>query len=249
MGDMAEPLFFFPIPHSSFPLTSEAMTARIAALAAAALLAGCASLPNQHTFTPVAPAVMGAMQGPGVQPGPPTGAIYQAGQDVRLFESRTARRVGDIVTIRLVEATNASKRASTGLDKSSDSSFEVPAPTGFGGMTTDVTASATADNTFTGKGTSDQSNSLRGTISAVVVGIYPNGNLLIRGEKMLALNQGEEYVQIQGVVRPEDIFADNSVLSGQIADARITYGGTGALADSNAPGWLTRFFISPFFPI
>ncbi|HAS51981.1 MAG TPA: flagellar basal body L-ring protein, partial [Gammaproteobacteria bacterium] len=84
--------------------------------------------------------------------------------------------------------------------------------------------------------------------SAVVVGVYPNGNLAIRGEKMLTLNQGEEMVQISGVIRPEDIKADNSILSSQVADAKITYAGNGSLADANTIGWLGRFFLSPLFP-
>lgn len=211
----------------------------------AALLAGCEGLPNNHTFSPVAPAVMGALPVAAV-PARPTGAIYPYGRDLRLFESRTARRVGDIITIRLAERTNASKKANTSVDK--DGKNELDVPVLFGNTVSDLEMDLEQKRGFDGKGSSDQSNSITGTLSAVVIGVYPNGNLAIHGEKQLTLNQGEEVVQIQGVVRPDDIAADNSVASGQVADAQITYAGRGALADSNAMGWASRFFNSPYWP-
>ncbi len=76
----------------------------------------------------------------------------------------------------------------------------------------------------------------------------PNGNLLIRGQKSIGINQGSEYVRVEGVIRPIDIAPDNSVLSSMVANAKITYAGKGALADSNKPSWLARFFNSPLMP-
>jgi flagellar L-ring protein precursor FlgH len=76
----------------------------------------------------------------------------------------------------------------------------------------------------------------------------PNGNLLVRGEKRITLNQGEEYIRLQGIVRPVDIGPQNSVPSTKLADAQIAYSGKGALADANRAGWLSRFFNSPWFP-
>jgi flagellar L-ring protein precursor FlgH len=207
------------------------------------LLAGCA----QHEFTPVMSQV--AFK----QPSPTrvvTGSIYQDGRDLRLFEDRTARRVGDIVTIRLAERTDASKKASTSMNKNDE--FNLANPTLFGlpfsAGANNLEMSGKGDRKFDGSGASDQSNSLKGQITAVVVDVYPNNYLAIKGEKMLTLNQGEELVQIAGVVRPEDIAADNSVLSTQIADAKITYTGQGAIADANTIGWLMRFFISALMP-
>jgi flagellar L-ring protein precursor FlgH len=218
-----------------------------ATVLAVPLLAGCSGIINQHKFTPVAPQAMGQQPSPSAST---PGAIYQAGQDMRLFEDRTARRVGDILTIRLVERTNASKKASTSVDKESEVALANPTlfgkPLALGSHNLETSVSGTRD--FKGSGESDQSNSLSGEISAVVTQVYPNGNLVIRGEKMLTLNQGEEFVQISGVVRPEDVGSDNSVLSTQVADAQITYAGKGALADANAVGWLGRFFLSPLWP-
>jgi flagellar L-ring protein precursor FlgH len=216
----------------------------VSAIAMLIVLAGCEGLPNQHRFTPVAPQVAGQIGAPqGASRS--AGTIYKEGGEMRLFEDRTARRVGDILTIRLVERTDASKKASTSVGKESDTSFADPV---LFGNSINLATEIKGNRTFDGSGQSDQSNSLRGQLSAIVVEVYPNGNLLIRGEKMLTLNQGQEFVQISGVVRLDDIEPDNSVLSTQVADAQITYGGKGAMADANAAGWLTRFFISPFWP-
>jgi flagellar L-ring protein precursor FlgH len=78
--------------------------------------------------------------------------------------------------------------------------------------------------------------------------VLSNGNLRIQGEKWIRINHGEEYIRLQGIVRPVDIGPDNSILSTQIANVQVAYGGTGTLADSNQPGWLTRLFTSPLFP-
>ena len=97
-------------------------------------------------------------------------------------------------------------------------------------------------------GDSSQSNSLSGNITVTVAAVHPNGNMLVRGEKLLTLNQGAEVVRISGLVRPVDVTPQNTVLSTQIADAQITYSGTGAIAQSNQQGWLARFFNSPYWP-
>jgi flagellar L-ring protein precursor FlgH len=111
-------------------------------------------------------------------------------------------------------------------------------------LETDLSAS----NDYSGKADSKQSNSLNGSITVTVADVLPNGNLVIRGEKRLNLNQGNEYIKISGMVRPVDIATDNSVLSTKIADATIVYSGDGANADSNKVGWLGRFFMSAAFP-
>ena len=190
------------------------------------------------------------------------GAIYQSGQSTALFEDVRARRIGDILVVRLQESTNATKSSTTSTDKSQSStltnptifgstpSFDLPgiAPLA---STSDNTleTSISSANEFEGGGDSAQSNSLSGDIAVTVADVLPNGNLYVRGEKRLSLNQGNEYVRIAGIVRPIDIQSDNSVLSTQIADATIAYSGDGALADSNRPGWLARFFNSAIFPL
>lgn len=174
------------------------------------------------------------------------GAIYQASTANALFDDLKARHVGDTLTIRLSESTQASKSASTGAAKDTtiDTGFPVllgTSPT-FNGKSL-LNNSVTSKQDFQGKGSSSQSNSLSGNITVTVAEVLPNGNLLVRGEKWLALNQGEEFVQISGIVRTADIATDNSVPSSRIADARITYGGNGAVSDSNRPGFLTRVFL------
>jgi flagellar L-ring protein precursor FlgH len=175
-----------------------------------------------------------------------SGTIYQSARGLSLFEDIKARQVGDTVTIRLAESTQASKSAST--DAKKDSTINTGTPKLLDGLITEDGAQSlltewTTAQQFGGKGSSSQSNSLNGNITVTVAEVYPNGNLLVRGEKWLTLNQGEEYVQIAGIVRPSDIGPDNSVASFKVADARITYSGTGAVADSNRPGILTRFFL------
>ena len=183
---------------------------------------------------------------------PTDGAIYQEGYSLVLFADRRATRVGDIVTIRLEEETRASKSAGTKIAK--ESTVAVQEPTIFGtlikGLSENAGLSSSLDgeSEFSGKSESDQSNSLTGTVSAMVAEVLPNGLLLIQGEKWLNLNRGEEYLRVSGLARPEDIDSDNSVSSLKLADARIAYSGTGELADSNKAGWLTRFFLSPIMP-
>jgi flagellar L-ring protein precursor FlgH len=175
-----------------------------------------------------------------------SGAIYQPARGLSLFEDVKARRIGDTLTIRLAEKTQASKSASS--DASKESSVDTGVPViGGKGITRNgkniLNNEWETEQDFAGKGSSSQSNSLSGNITVTVAEVYPNGNLLVRGEKWLTLNQGEEFVQISGIVRPVDIASDNSVDSYKVADARITYSGQGTLADANRPGILTRFFI------
>jgi flagellar L-ring protein precursor FlgH len=159
--------------------------------------------------------------------------------------------VGDVLTIVLTERTDASKSASTKTAKSQ--SVEIAEPSLFGRNVTWggkplLSASIEGDRDLNGEGSSQQSNRLTGSITVQVVGRHPNGNLLVKGEKWLTLNQGQELVRIEGIVRPTDISPANTVASTQVADARITYNGRGALADSNAMGWLARFFNHPVWP-
>ena len=179
------------------------------------------------------------------------GSIYQTGYGVSLFEDIRARRIGDILTINLVENTNAKKVADTDLKKSNESSVSTPTilglldPSIFG---LNLGSALGSDSTFSGESESTQSNSLSGSITVSVVDVLPNGYLKIRGEKRVRLNQGNEYVRLAGIIRPSDIGPDNSIESTKIADATIMYTGEGALADANKIGWLARFFISAVFP-
>ena len=186
-----------------------------------------------------------------VVPQATNGAIYQAGYDVALFENATARRVGDIVTIRLVEATNASKSSSTTTKKAT--TLDLPGPKLLGRPVTangvpflDTSLDHTSD--FGGQGDSKQSNQLTGDITVAVIKRLPNGNMLVRGQKWIGINQGREFIRIQGVIRQIDVQPDNSIESTKVANASISYGGKGALADANKQSWLARFFNSPWTP-
>ena len=189
------------------------------------------------------------------------GGIYKPGFDVRLFEDLKARRVGDILTVVLNESTNATKDSKTEIDKSNTST--VTNPTIFGASpefnvpkfiplnsTQDLSleTSLSSNHEFDGEGSAEQSNALTGSIPVSVIEVLPNGNLIVRGEKRVTLNNGVEYVQLSGIIRQVDILANNSVLSTQVADATIKYTGEGAVAESNFGGWLAKFFASPFMP-
>ena len=180
-----------------------------------------------------------------------TGSIYSPATSRFLFEDFRARRVGDILTILLEEKTAASKKASTEAAKKSSVSMSVPKLFGrsvSAGGAKILDAEVKGDTSFSGEGGSNQSNSLNGNITVHVVQVLPNGNLRVKGEKLLTLNQGSEVIRITGIVRPQDISAKNSIPSYKVADTKIEYKGKGMIADSNRAGWLTRFFHSPLWP-
>lgn len=182
---------------------------------------------------------------------PTAGAIYAAGPTLQLYSDRRARDVGDLLTITLLENTTAQTSANTATNKESNLSLGTPsilgAPVTLGGKDI-LSATAKGARDFTGKGNSAQSNRLQGNVTVTVVQRMPNGNLVVQGQKNLRLNQGDELVQVQGIVRPGDISADNTVPSSRVAEARIVYGGRGPVAQSNAMGWLSRFFNSGLTP-
>ncbi len=195
------------------------------------------------------------------QPAAANGSIYQAGFDLRLYEDIKARRVGDILTVHLTENTDGSKSTTSTADRTSTTNvtnptilgaspkFDVP---GFVPLSStrdlSLETSLSSDSAFEGSGASSQKNKLTGDITVTVVEVLPNGNLMVRGEKRLTINNGNEYIRVSGTVRATDIQTDNSVLSTQIADATIMLTGDGQGADSNIMGWLARFFISAIIP-
>jgi flagellar L-ring protein precursor FlgH len=213
-------------------------------------LTGCLATakPNDPAYAPVKPAT--------AQPSTlTTGAIYQAGFERRLYEDNRARNVGDILTIVLQETTSASKKAETKTSKNTE--VDMPNPTVFGNLPqfsafgryeNTLQQSAEADRSFEGKGESKQENDLSGSITVTVAEVMANGNLMVRGEKWISLNRGDEYIRLTGIVRPDDVNPDNTVSSTKVADARITYSGSGEVSDSNAAGWLGRFFSSVIWP-
>lgn len=209
-------------------------------------LSGCGLLPSK----PHKPEPPVARQLP--PPAPRTeGAIYQAGQQIELFADLKARRVGDVLTVKLNESTAASKNAATKTTKAT--SVANTGPTLFGRTITTggvpiLNTSMNGADAFNGEGASTQSNSLAGSLTVTVMDVQANGNLVVQGDKTLKLNQGEEFVHIAGVIRPADIATDNTVTSDRIADAHISYSGKGVTDSSNRMGWLARFFNSAYAP-
>ncbi|MBK5299957.1 MULTISPECIES: flagellar basal body L-ring protein FlgH [Gammaproteobacteria] len=224
----------------------------VLALSGVVVLAGCVApppKPNDPYYAPVLPRTP-------LPAAANNGSIYQAGFEQNLYSDRKAFRVGDIITITLNERTQASKNANSQIDKNSDTSVGLTSLFGsslttnnpIGGNDLSLNAGYSADRATKGDSKSGQSNSLTGSITVTVADVLPNGIIAVRGEKWLTLNTGDELVRIAGLVRADDIATDNTVSSTRVADARITYSGTGAFADASQPGWFDRFFLSPLFP-
>lgn len=210
------------------------------------------------TATPIATSITAAaavIAAP--TPGTSGGSIFASAggsngnRGLRLFQDTKAREVGDLLTIVLVENTSAKTNANTAVTK--DAGVGMSAPSIFGQSVTYngksiLQAEIKGARKFGGAGDSAQSNQLDGDITVSVIEQLGNGNLRVAGEKRVRLNQGDELVQVQGIVRTADIGPDNRITSDRIGEAQIVYGGRGTLARSNAMGWLGRFFNSAAFP-
>ena len=216
-------------------------------------LAGCSTYVSQlegQAFETVDPAVSLASEEPS------NGAIFRAGQSGLFATDQRARRVGDILTVTFNEIFAATK-AQTAASSKADA-FAVTLPTGLpniltGGFDKDAGGNgagltAGTNRTFAGTGNAAQSNSFTGSLAVTVTRVFPNGNMEVAGQKEITLNNGNEYVRVKGIVRPEDISATNIVSSTRLADAQIRYTGSGHLADAAKPGWLSQLMraISPF---
>ncbi|QIZ78875.1 flagellar basal body L-ring protein FlgH [Ferrimonas lipolytica] len=224
------------------------LTLRLTILALAAFqLGGCAHpnapMPDDPFYAPVYPDVP-------TDQVVATGSLYNSGNRGELYSDIKAHRVGDIITVLLEEETKAKKSASNEL--SSDSTGAL-APITAGGSAVTINGN-TLDfgydqgHEVSREADADQSNSLEGSISVNVMQLLSNGNLVIRGEKWLTINDGEEFIRITGIIRPRDINPDNTIDSHRVANARIQYSGTGTFADSQKTGWLTQFFSGPLWP-
>lgn len=182
------------------------------------------------------------------------GSLYRENVAITLFTDGKAARVGDLITVVLQERTSSSK--SSNIEVTKDNEVTIAPNVGAGTILGSVpslgefglSTSLTGEREFTGEAEADQSNRLSGNITVTVVDVYPNGTLVIRGEKWMTLNRGSEFIRISGLVRPDDISPENNVVSTKIANARITYSATGEMADSQKMGWLGRFFNSPIWP-
>lgn len=180
-------------------------------------------------------------------PAQANGAIFDVQSYSPLTSGARASRIGDILTITLVERTSATKSTSASTGRNGNIGLSPPV-SGPLSLIDPGDVNMGGDQSFKGKGETAQSNALSGELSVTVAAVYPNGNLLVQGEKALTLNRGDENVQFSGIVRSADISVDNRVLSTRVAAARIRYIGKGEIARASQQGWLQRFFskMSPF---
>ena len=216
----------------------------------ASLIAGCSTyIENEASldFKPIYPSAHITPEGEA-----PTGGIFKLNGGGLFASDIRARDVGDILTVEMRE-TFAATKAQTASSAKNDT-FGVTLPTGLpnvftGGFDKNAAGlNAGAARTFAGSGSAAQSNSLVGLLTVTVTRVFDNGNMQIAGQKKLTLNNGDEYVRLSGLIRPEDISATNTVKSERIADAEIIYVGAGEIADSSRQGWLSRTMrnVSPF---
>jgi flagellar L-ring protein precursor FlgH len=200
------------------------------------MLSGCA----QHNadrvsidFEPMYPQEM-----PLVETNNRSGTIFNATRGNLFSMESRAQMVGDIITVQFAESFQATKSQNAATAKSNDSSISLPTALGAPELSTKLGSSLA--NTFSGSGSSAQSNSLNGQVSVHVVRVFQNGNLEILGQKKLTLNNGDEYIRVHGIVRPKDINEKNIVSSDRIANANIQYIGAGDIAASGKKGWYSK---------
>ncbi|MDP5039721.1 MAG: flagellar basal body L-ring protein FlgH [Paraglaciecola sp.] len=213
------------------------------------LLSACQSTP--HEISPNDPYYAPIISEVPEQKVADDGSIFQVAMANSLYSDVKARRVGDIITVNLQENTSATKSAGTSNSKSSQ--VDVNPIIGLGGQALNIgnqsiQLGVDASKDFSGDASANQSNNLVGNISVTVVQVLPNQNLLVRGEKWLTLNNGNEYIRLTGVVRPADVSPSNEIVSTKIANARIQYSGSGTFASAQKEGWLSSFFSSEYWP-
>jgi len=220
-------------------------------LLATTALGACASKPplEENTdFAPIRP----------IEPAAdalPTGSILGNSMHMSLFQGQRQWRVGDIITVVLNESTQASRNSSLITERkatndalSSSWTDALLSPNGFWGDVRGDIDLTKAEIGTEGVGTAAQANALSGVITAMVAEVLPNGNLIVEGRKQLSLTEGAEFIQIRGVVRSRDVQPDNTVSSMRMAQAQISYRGTGNLADSTQPGWITQLLFK-YWPL
>ena len=207
-------------------------------------LAGCGTTPTSIVEQPTTVR-------PQVQPiqVASNGAIYQAATYRPLFEDRRARHVGDVLTIVINEKTQAGKQASSNASKTSEVDSSISAVAGLPlKMFQGLGVNAEASNTYDDKSALNSSNTFSGSVTVTVIEVLPNGNLIVAGEKQIALDKGTEYIRLSGVVQPDTIQAGNTVSSAKVADARLEYRTSAKFDTAEVMGWLGRFFLS-FIPL
>ena len=199
-------------------------------------LAGCAATPSTIVQRPTSARPMYSEQAV-----PTNGAIYQASAYRPLFEDRRARHIGDMLTIMITERTSAVKAGASSGNKSGSAGFAMP------GAIRGVFGAAVATEAATKFSDADNqsaSNTFNGTIGVTVTEVLPNGNLIVAGEKQVAMNKGIEFIRFSGMVSPDNIGTGNIVSSTQVADARVEYRTNSQIDRAEMTAMVSRFFQS-----
>ena len=194
---------------------------------------------------------------PEIKNAPLPGTIWTGENSVNsLFADRRAKRVNDVVTIVVSESAVGGNNANTTTSRDTTNSSNVTSFLGLEGGVLDllrkgtpsISSGGTSSNSLKGVGKTSRDGNLTATMSARVMNILENGNFLIEGRRQVTVNAEDQYLIITGIVRPDDIATDNTVLSQNIADAKIVYTGKGVVDDKMRPGWLTRIvdWVWPF---
>ncbi len=220
-------------------------------LMASLLLGACASKPpleDNSDFAPIRPLEPAANA-------LPTGSILGNSMHMSLFQGQRQWRVGDIITVVLNESTQASRNSSLITERKATNDVlasswtnALLSPNGFWGDVRGDIDLNKAEIGTEGVGTAAQANALSGVITAMVAEVLPNGNLIVEGRKQLSLTEGAEFIQIRGVARTRDVQPDNTVSSMRMAQAQISYRGSGNLAESTQPGWITQLLFK-YWPL
>lgn len=187
-----------------------------------------------------------------------TASLWRDVSSRNLFQDLRAHAVGDLVTVNIVETSKASKKADTKASRDSSMSAGINNALGWEGKLGRIGVPELFDkttmfkgsiqNSFQGAGATSRDESMTASITARVVQVRPNGNLYIKGTREIRVNNETQFIILSGLIRPEDISPDNTILSSYIGNAKIEYSGSGSISDKQRPGWLTRIvdFIWPF---
>ena len=212
-------------------------------------LIGCRSTgASTNNFTPLAEPQVPVSYLPPVQERH-AGSLWTENRHIRLYDDLRARQVGDIVTVDIVENAQAKKEASTTSDRDSTLTASATSILGYQVPTDNQSILGTSlANKFSGTGSTDRKSEMTASIACRVVQVLPSGNLYIKGSRLTTVNSEKQFITLEGVIRSTDISPNNVVLSTNVAEARITYNGSGPVSDQQRPGWFTRLmnFVWPF---
>ncbi|AHF01601.1 flagellar L-ring protein FlgH [Thiomicrospira aerophila AL3] len=217
------------------------------------LLTGCSTTPERledFNYEPAFPANMGQV------PAPVNGSLFHSANAMTFFNDARAHRVGDIITINLVEKFNANRRDQTNYNRNTNADFGVSTPLNLLGRSPSQVFDGLgsggigygSNSNFAGNANSKQDSTVSGSVAVTVVEVIPNGNLVVRGEKWITVGNGEEVIRFGGIVRPQDIRPDNTIESTKVADVRLIYRDTGVSGNTTRPGAVTRF-LTKFWPL